>query len=271
MAAVEDDMPPERSVTPTVSAPNPAETTVHATPSKSVNANGKRTMTTSEPRPPPRHRQGDHLKDAQNVLYNWRLKTVRTCYTPGPFTLAAFMPDSVIKTLASLRTIVSLEIMQDTIRWAFIDRHGKEVLDVLQKLDTFLLEQRESVKRAKAAERSAATEARQLEKRVAKDRVREANRREREQERERVLREKQADKENNNRMKLAARMEAAAAKLAMKPPPKRVRRAPLAGVTVLNMASSSSSDPPSASDSVSSTFMVYEVSFTNSVHSLQYK
>ncbi len=263
-------LPDERPITPTTN--QDIESGVHVTPSKSVNGNGKRSMTTStEPRPLARHRQGSHLKDARNVLSNWRLKTVRNHYTPGPFTLAGFMPDSIVKTLASLRHINSLEAMHSTIQWTFTDRHGEEVIEVLRKLDTFVLDQRESAKRARAAERSAATEARQLEKRIAEDRVREENRRER----ERLRQEKQANKENEKQTKLAARQKAAAEKLAMKPPPKRARRTPLAGVMTLNVAMPSSdwgsstlssdigsdvlSTPPSFADSPASAFSVYKV------------
>ncbi|KAF8168911.1 P-loop containing nucleoside triphosphate hydrolase protein [Pholiota molesta] len=216
---------------------------VHSTPSKSANANGKRGMTLSQSQA--RHRQGEHLKEARIALQNWRYNVVHHHYTPGPFTVAAFMPDSVIKLLASLLTIKSVDDMRDNIQWAFVDRHGDDVLGVLRRVDSFVQDRRESAKRAKAAERSAATEARQQERRIVEDRRREEKRREREMAQQAKL----ADKENRKQQKVAARQAAAALKAALKPPPKRARRPPLAGTSVLNSSDSTISESLPSSDS----------------------
>lgn len=140
-------IPPDKCPVTPMTSNQEVDPGVHVTPSKSTNANGKRSMTTlMESRPPVRHHQGSHLKDTRNFLLNWCLKTIQNHYTPGPFTLAALMPDSIVKTLVSLRHVDSLETMHNTIQWAFVERHGEAVLEVLRKLDTFLFNQCESAK-----------------------------------------------------------------------------------------------------------------------------
>lgn len=197
----------------------------HTTPSKSTNANGKRALVQS--RPVAKHRTKEYLKDARSMLQRWRFKTVRAHYTPGPFTVDSFMPDAVIKRLASRLDIQTLDNMKASVCWAFTDRHGQDVLDTLQQLDMFELAKRKAAKQAKAAARSAVTRARLAEKRLAADILRE----EKKQERQRKRETKEAEKENERQLKVAERL----AKAAMKPPAKRARRQPLVGTTILNL------------------------------------
>ncbi|KAF9472847.1 P-loop containing nucleoside triphosphate hydrolase protein [Pholiota conissans] len=131
------------SVQERISTPEPIErsdddeTDVNSTPStptKSANGNRKRIMAQPQPSKPSR-RHGPHLAQVRLSLQKWRVNTVRNSYTPGPFTNAAFMPDSVIKVLASNREIETAAQLQAAVHWAFAQRHAEDVLTVLRRVD----------------------------------------------------------------------------------------------------------------------------------------
>jgi len=130
---------------------------IHLTPSKSTNLNGKRPLV---PSAGPAARRGDRLKHARQSILTWRSDTLLN-QQPSPFTEEAFMPFSVIKTLASSARIQTIADMKAAaIGWALADEHGNEVLDVLKMVDC----NHEADKRQRAMERSAATAARNAER-----------------------------------------------------------------------------------------------------------
>ena len=110
---------------------------------------------------PPSRRTGTHLENANLVLENWRFKIVRTKYTPGPFTFGSFLPDMVLKTLASQSSIQSIADMETSVKWIFTHKHGDEILGLLRDLaqsehqerKAAVLKRREDQKTATAAKR----------------------------------------------------------------------------------------------------------------------
>jgi len=135
---------------------------------KHVNANGKRVLV----RPRRTHRQKTHLEEARACLETWRFKTVSDRYTPGPFTACSFLPDSVLKTLASASHIQTVEQLKSEVNWLFADRHGEELLAILCELDDWEYQQRQRVKEVNAEKRRAATAARREERRLQIERER---------------------------------------------------------------------------------------------------
>jgi len=126
----------------------------HSTPTKTPNDNGKRIMIATSKTTPPKSEeradvfpmpkrqgaatcQGDRLQCAREVLIQWHIQTRRTLYSPSPFTAAGILPDSILKTLASNARIHSVADMANTLRtsWAFMDKHGTEVICVLEETD----------------------------------------------------------------------------------------------------------------------------------------
>ena len=104
----------------------------HSTPSKSVNENGKRNMTT---KPTTARRGGEHLQDARTALESWHFKTKRARYTPSSLTAPSLLPDTVLTTLASASHICTIEDIEDAVTWVYARRHGAEVLAVLAAVD----------------------------------------------------------------------------------------------------------------------------------------
>jgi bloom syndrome protein len=176
----------------------------------------------------PTRRTGKHLENANLILENWRFKTVRTKYTPGPFTFASFLPETVLKTLASHSNIQSVHDMKISVKWIFADKHGDEILALLRDLDKSERQDREAGVLKRREDRKAATAAK-----------REAEKRIKEQEREQKKREKEAERlaeAQQKRSKVAARANAKVqASAVAKPPTKRTRREPLHGTSVLNL------------------------------------
>jgi len=119
----------------------------HSTPTKSLNANGKRAMKIKdEGRVEPlvtqklqgaAIRRGERLANAHQALIQWRIKTRLAFYSPSPFTAEAILPDSILTTLASNARIQSPSDMAVALgtSWAFKDEHGEEVLRVLKEAD----------------------------------------------------------------------------------------------------------------------------------------
>jgi bloom syndrome protein len=82
-------------------------------------------------------RRGEHLKTIRAALLNWRFRTYKARYSPSAFTSAVILPDPTLTALASNARIKSVDNMQQMLKppWVFASRHGKEVLDLLEKLD----------------------------------------------------------------------------------------------------------------------------------------
>ncbi|KAF9471355.1 P-loop containing nucleoside triphosphate hydrolase protein [Pholiota conissans] len=141
------DCPPtleDRPLTPTFRCDDTPGST-HSTPSKSKNANGKRPIVRQEAAT----RRGPHLEQALLVLKTWRMWTLRDRYTPSPFTLTVFMPDSIIKVLASNARIKTLADLKANVSWAFTECHGEEVLAACRKVDENRQQEQEATKQAR--------------------------------------------------------------------------------------------------------------------------
>ncbi|KAJ6448998.1 hypothetical protein C8R45DRAFT_1224523 [Mycena sanguinolenta] len=151
--------------TNTDSAPSSA----HSTPSKRANANGKRPTTRGDG---PATRRGEHLKDAQAALKDWRTRTFLRQYANSPFTDVGILPDKILTTLASKR-IRSLDEMTEklSVPWMLSGRHGEEVIQLLKCLDDARREQKAKASQAKKAakqkEKEALKAAEQLKKKAA--------------------------------------------------------------------------------------------------------
>ncbi|KAK6996361.1 hypothetical protein R3P38DRAFT_2800062 [Favolaschia claudopus] len=141
----DSDSAPSRPQTPVQS--DSAPSSAHSTPSKHSNANGKRPMVKRRAKrgEGPVTRRGEHLKAARTALGDWRLKTYITKYSACPFTEAGIMPDTVLTALASKRLRQVDEIESLSPRWMLAQRHGQEVLELLQKVDQVQREQSERV------------------------------------------------------------------------------------------------------------------------------
>ena len=84
----------------------------------------------------PSIRHDDHLKDLRTVPEQWRFKKHRDCYTPSSYTSTVLLPDPIIKKITSnthIKTIDDLKTLKSS--WIFAERHGQEVLDLLEKLN----------------------------------------------------------------------------------------------------------------------------------------
>ena len=157
----------QRPTTPLVN--HSPVSSVHSTPSKSANRNGKRPMVSaksSEPnlktRAGPSIRRDEHLKDVRTALEQWRFEKHRDCYTPSSYTSSVLLPDPIIKKITSnarIKTIDDLKTLKPS--WVFAERHGQEVLDLLERLDLHGREQREKKALEKREEKKKETAARQ--------------------------------------------------------------------------------------------------------------
>ncbi|KAK7020810.1 hypothetical protein R3P38DRAFT_2781447 [Favolaschia claudopus] len=110
--------------------PSPASS-AHSTPSKTKNANGKRTMTSSEPKT----RRKEHLKLAREALERWRLKIFLHRYSKSSLPEVGIMPDQILTSLASKRVASLEEMLQLRPCWMLARRHGQEVLATLRQVD----------------------------------------------------------------------------------------------------------------------------------------
>ncbi|KAJ7103240.1 P-loop containing nucleoside triphosphate hydrolase protein [Mycena belliarum] len=140
--------PASRPATP--EGPSPPSSP-HSTPSKSVNANGKRPMQRSTDGP--KTRRKEHLKMVREALERWRLKTYLDKYSKSCLPEVGIMPDQVLTSLASNRVNTVEEMKALTPSWMLARRHGEEVLNVLHRIDRHVREQKEQEKEAKAAQR----------------------------------------------------------------------------------------------------------------------
>ena len=142
---------------------------VHSTPSKSANANGKRPMLSAKStasnlktQSGPSIRRDEHLKDVRTALEQWRFEKHRDCYTPSSYTSMVLLPDPIIKKITSnaqIKTIDDLKTLKPS--WVFAERHGQEVLDLLERLDQHDREQKERRALERREEKKKGTAARQ--------------------------------------------------------------------------------------------------------------
>ena len=157
--------PPQRPTTPL--ADHSPVSSVHSTPSKSANANGKRPMVSIEPTPPKSRsglsiRRDDHLKDVRTALEQWRFEKHRDHYTPSSYTSTVLLPDPIIKKITSnarITTIDDLKTLKPS--WIFAEWHGQEVLDILERLDQDDRELKEKKEQEKFEAKKKETAARQ--------------------------------------------------------------------------------------------------------------
>lgn len=145
-----------------------------ASPSKSTNPNGKRVlMSASVPLEPTSvkplaARRGPLLEQARDVLHAWRLRTKQARYSPSSVTAVSLLPDSVIRSLASARHITDVQALCMHTGWIYAERHGDEVLGILQRIDGAAAAQKEAAKAANAAARLAAANKKLAEKAAQK-------------------------------------------------------------------------------------------------------
>ncbi|KAJ7572842.1 P-loop containing nucleoside triphosphate hydrolase protein [Mycena floridula] len=105
----------------------------HSTPSKSTNANGKRVMTQTRGQGPATRGKA-HLKEAKEVLQQWRSKTAREVYPDSSLGAEVILPDSI---LGKLATHARWKTPEDLIplEWMLAPLHSTDVLEVLKTLD----------------------------------------------------------------------------------------------------------------------------------------
>ena len=162
-------------------------------------------------------------------------------YCPSPITSAALLPDSILKSLASARYLQSIEDIKQHTGWAFAERHGEEVLNILRRVDESFFDSRA----AAAAAKKAATAKRQEEERMRareKQQQKMAERQAKEQQ-ESERRQKQAEERERKKAEKEAREEARQSNKRLK----RTFEQPLEGCSVFNLGFQSSSSPASSS------------------------
>ncbi|KAJ3497511.1 hypothetical protein NLJ89_g10341 [Agrocybe chaxingu] len=174
-----------RPTTPTPAA-DARSRGMQMSPSKSINTNGKRAMNVSKPPPP---RKGDHLENARQVLESFRLKLIKTHFTPSPVTAAAIMSDAIIKAAASSTSIQTIEDLEATTHWIYARRHGEDLLAALHRVDQLAAERQQAAEAAKAAAREQA----KLDKKRQQEEEKAARQAERLCEQERKHEEKQCE------------------------------------------------------------------------------
>lgn len=88
--------------------------------------------------PQPRYRQGLYRENAALALQRWRSTMGQTRYANAPFRVSVYLPDYVIKILsrhANLKTVADIKELKMSPPWAFVDRHGEELLAILRNHD----------------------------------------------------------------------------------------------------------------------------------------
>ncbi|KAH7905725.1 hypothetical protein BJ138DRAFT_1017321, partial [Hygrophoropsis aurantiaca] len=109
----------------------------------------------------PATRREEYLKNARNLLENWRDKTWVGQYSHVPYGPEGLLPNQVVQKIASSTRIKTIEDMVG-VGWSTsrAERHGEEVLKLLEAYDTKYQRMREAEKEAKAEAKRAATEQR---------------------------------------------------------------------------------------------------------------
>lgn len=107
---------------------------------------------------PKLRRPGEFRQGAVDVLTAWRHETYKMLYLERPWNMFCLLPDDVIDTLSSKRTIKSV---QDLIGegWSptHANKHGQEVLKVLANYDAGYFNKLEVAKENKGVKRSRGT------------------------------------------------------------------------------------------------------------------
>ncbi|KAM6493656.1 hypothetical protein JOM56_010017 [Amanita muscaria] len=145
-----------RPTTPDPSPPPSVASSVHSSPSKLINPNGKRPMSTSSG---PATRHGEHLKNVRAALLNWHFVMYEKHYSPSPFTSMVILPDSTLTALASNARIKTLADMQQMLKppWVFASLHGQDLLDLLEEMDRAEKERRHQEKLQKREQKKEET------------------------------------------------------------------------------------------------------------------
>ncbi|KAI9459547.1 hypothetical protein HD554DRAFT_2176944 [Boletus coccyginus] len=83
------------------------------------------------------HRTQQHLQDIRHVLWDWCVKTQCHDFPHSMFTTTTILPDPVLTTIASNRQLKMSDDLQLSLptSWAFIERYGQQVLNLVAKLD----------------------------------------------------------------------------------------------------------------------------------------
>jgi bloom syndrome protein len=186
----------------------------------------------------PSTRRLEHLANVRAALEGWRFKTKRDHYSLRSVTAEAILPNPILTTLASNAHIRTVEDIVTVINppWIMARRHGEDVLKLLKTLDDAAREGHEREKRARAAERSAATAMRQAERQQVVEAEREARRQEKAAAKAALMMERERVRAEREAVKAQKRHEHEAAKANK---PKRPRKAPLIGSSVFNGTPSS--------------------------------
>ena len=82
-------------------------------------------------------RAGQHLQDVRQALERWRIQTRRRDYPHCSFTATTIMPDRMLTTLASNRSLKTEDDLKNGLSplWDFADEYADEVLQLLVRLD----------------------------------------------------------------------------------------------------------------------------------------
>ncbi|TDL17181.1 P-loop containing nucleoside triphosphate hydrolase protein [Rickenella mellea] len=152
-AQQENATPTNRPTTP-VSPPNPEVNSVHSTPSRNHNENGKRPMVLAVPEPdikPVGARRDKRLAAAREALNNWRHGTWLERYPHASFGPKGLLPDVHLTTIASGARIITLDDLGNALkpRWVFLSVHGPEVLAVVKKADEDFKAEQDQLRDAK--------------------------------------------------------------------------------------------------------------------------
>ncbi|KAG1724659.1 hypothetical protein EDB19DRAFT_2028756 [Suillus lakei] len=125
--------PPRPQTPPPAVSPETTDNGLTLTPSKCPIQNGKRPMVQRGPAT----RREDNLKDAKDLLVNWRFKTWMTVYSEAaPYGPEGLLPDLVLSKIASSRKPETIGDLVG-VGWSTSQarRHGEEVLELLRVFD----------------------------------------------------------------------------------------------------------------------------------------
>ncbi|THV04363.1 P-loop containing nucleoside triphosphate hydrolase protein [Dendrothele bispora CBS 962.96] len=172
------DSPPSRPVTP--SPPGEPDHddpgSVHSTPSKDRNKNGKRAMVSRRKHSTAlKARRGEHRKAAQATLKHWRSKTLKKVYPHCAYTAEAILPENVLKRLAGYVHETLDDIEKMGLVWVLAEDHADEVLEVLKRVDDEDKKEKQQRRQAGSEKRREAAKKREQKKREKKSRLQKEN------------------------------------------------------------------------------------------------
>ena len=117
-------------------------------------------------------RAQQHLQNVRAALVSWRLKTATRDFPFSSFTSAVILPDPILTSIASNRRLATSHDLETllSVKWAFLERYGDEVLSLVRAMDDEDSQLREMKKLAEQqakcleVERRAAEKAAEVEK-----------------------------------------------------------------------------------------------------------